>query len=438
MTFLEKIEALYESEAATVANAAVLAAITPLQAQLDQAQADLASAKEAAVTAASDSASALAAQKESYEAQVASAAAQISTLTQQITALNAQIAELKAQIPASPVRPSGPGIIPFEGLPNAGSISATANQVAKGQQVSFLPGTFEFVDFAPNGYGCLFWVNVSGVRGSGVDKTVFRMKPNTSTAAGKVPAQGPPGGDLTNPLWLMRVGGAPNPPLAVQLSGFTLEGTPEGHLYNGLQLYWASGSALNDIKIKGIAGNNGANPGETFGIGTYHGSNLTFKHVEIDGTDSTGKVVAASHLGLNFSSEVTVEDSWFHHAAFGSGITAYQDTGSHVYTRVRSSDNRAGFNFEQCSNGTVTLNNVEISNTPLAHIIADSSLGSLKFVITDPILEGKPASATNKLRFTNHLDYWGKKQLQLRDATLIVNGVVHNEWIQYQNNNVGE
>jgi hypothetical protein len=341
-------------------------------------------------------------------------------------------------------RPSGPGIIPYESLKSAGSVAATSNQVATGQQVSFLPGVFEFVDFPANGYASLWWVNVAGVRGSG--QTVFQMRANTSTAASRVPAQPAPGlSGVTNPLWLARVGGAgPNSKgvavtTAVQLSGFTLNGTPQGHMYNGLQLYYADGTTLTDVKVKGIPGNNSANPGETFSIGTVQGRNITFTRVEVDGTDQTGKVVAASGVGLNNSDQITMNDCNIHDSQFGAGVTSYQ-CGSAVFNRVRSVNHLAGFNMERCAGGTYVYNQCESSGNPFADLIVDSDKGDTQVTIIDPIVNGKPVSAANPFRVTVHSDYWGSPQLQKWSSIkLIAGGVDHTaDFLKRQANNVGE
>lgn len=345
-------------------------------------------------------------------------------------------------------RPSGVGLIPYESLPNAGTVVATSNQIAAGQQVTFPPGTLEAVGFAANGYGLLWWVNVAGVRGSGVDQTVFQMRPGTSTSASKVPAQPVnPGGvtDVTNPLWLARVGGAgPNSKgvavtVAVTLSGFTLLGTAQGHMYNGLQLYYADGSNLSDLLIKAIPGNNSANPGETFSIGTVQGKNITFTRIEVDGKDATGKVVAASGVGLNNSDLITMNDCYIHDSQFGAGVTSYQ-CGSATLNRVRSTNHLAGFNMERCGGGSYVYNQCESSGNPYADLIVDSDRGDTQVTIIDPIVNGRPVSASNPFRVTVHSDYWGAPQLQKWSSIkLIAGGVDHTaDFLKRQANNVGE
>jgi hypothetical protein len=326
-------------------------------------------------------------------------------------------------------RPTGPGIIPYESLKNAGSVAATSNQIANNQQVSYLPGVYEFVDFAANGYACLWWVNVAGVRGSGIDKTVFQMRPNTSTAAGKVPAQPAPGPNPpegTNPLWLARVGGGGTsayPPRAVILSDFTLNGTQQGHLYNGLQLFYADGTLVQRVKVKGIPAKGSANPDETFGIGFYHGTNITIDSCEVDGRDANGNRVGSSAIGLNFTDQITVKNTYLHDGGWGAGITSYQGK-SVTYTDVRVENQFAGLNFERSLGGTAVITRPVIANTPAGHIIMDSDLGNTVTTIYDPILEGKPCSPTNKLRFLVHSDYWGLPQKQLWSSIkLIINGV---------------
>lgn len=335
------------------------------------------------------------------------------------------------------IRPTGAGLIPYESLANAGSVAATANQVADGQQVTYAAGTFAFTDFAANNYACLFWINNRGTRGSGLDQTIFQMNPNTSTRASLVPAQSTSG---TNPLFLMRVGGSQASAVrAITLTDFTLFGTPQGHLYNGLQLYYADGSLVQRVKIKGLPGNNNANPGETFGIGFYHGVGITLDQVEIDGRDATGAAVGSSAIGLNFTDQIVVSNSILHDGTWGAGITSYQGK-SVTYTDVTVRNHPAGFNFEQCGGGTAVITRPVISGTPLAHIICDSSLGNTVMTITDPILEGAPCSPTNPLRMTIHSDYWGAAQKQSwASVRLVIGGVDRTaDCLKKQLNNVGE
>jgi hypothetical protein len=329
--------------------------------------------------------------------------------------------------------PTGTNIVPFESLPVQSRTAAQANQVATGKQVSFQPGIFEDSDFASNGYMDLFWINMAGRRGSGIDQTIFRMKPLTSTKASQVPAQST---GSTNQLYLTRDGGSNASSLGPQfLSGFTLEGTDQGHMYNGHILYWGGGSTIVDVKITGIPGDNSANPGETFSENLYNSNDVTITRMEIDGRRaSDGKMVGSSGMGLNYSHRLVVNNSNFHHGAFGSGVTHYMSSDV-TYNDTVFSDHLAGANFELCS-GYATFNRCTFKNTPYAHVIMDSDSrgGSIKATFVDPVYDG------SKLRVTVHSDYWGKPQMQLiSDIKVIRNGVdVTATELLIQRNNVGE
>jgi len=396
--------------------------VQPLQSALDSANSSLSQAQA--------DASNLRSQVATYQGQIvdltaqlnlanqtaANKDAQIAGLNNQITSLAAQIADLKAQIAAlqqqGNITPTGTAI---ESVPQQGSLTATIRQI-KGD-VAFKPQTYEFGTFDGSAVGFFPWVDTTGIHGSGVSKTVFQMKANsaTSTQIASVPT----GVGTTNQYQLMRVGGAgPNSKgvavnVPVTLSDFTLQGTTQGMLYNGLQLYYASGAVLSNVRIAGIPGNSAVNPGETFGVNVYHSDNVVFNNVEVDGS------IGGSNVGLNFVNGFTLNDSYLHDAKYGAGITGYTSTGNIIYNRVRAINNRyVAFNFEQCNAANITLNNCIMQGSKGAHIIIDSSVGSSRLTIVDPVFDGP------KLLVTVHAKYAdGKANLQKdSDITLIVNG----------------
>ena len=90
----------------------------------------------------------------------------------------------------------------------------------------------EAIDFAaPNNSG--FW-RPNGVQGAGVDADIYQLKANTSTHAAEINAMT----TGTNPYRVMKVGstnsGTPTQGLVV--SDFTLQGTPQGSNYGGLDI----------------------------------------------------------------------------------------------------------------------------------------------------------------------------------------------------------
>lgn len=319
----------------------------------------------------------------------------------------------------TPLPPTGNGIVAYEALPSKGSMPATVNAVTPAAEVSFRAGTFEFSDFAMgvNAYGFLAWlsggVGPKGLRGSGPDSTVFRMRAGTSTQAGRVPPQSAFATGGTNPLYLMRADAS------TVLSGFSLVGTDQGHLYNGLNLYQGSDARLANLAVRGIPGDNSANPGETFGINLYRNVRTQMDAVEIDGRNAAGARVGASGLGINYGTDLVCNDLYVHDIRYGHAVAAYT-TANLTFNRPRFVDNVQAMNFERVS-GSVAVNrpyfrnNVE-NGAINYHLTIANDQGSGSFTIVDPDFDGP------KLR-VRVSGYLGNPRTQDPAAVkLIVNG----------------
>lgn len=308
-------------------------------------------------------------------------------------------------------QPSGPGIVAYQSLPNQGSVPATVNGVSPSAVVSFPGGTFDFADFTGGAsqYGFLLWksgtVGPNGLAGSG-RSTVFQMRPGTSTQAGQVPPQSTFSSGGTNPLYLMRADNA------AQLSGFTLAGTPEGHLYGGLMLYYASGSQVSDVLVKGIPGDNSANPGETFSVNLFRAAGAKLDRLEIDGAG-----VGASGLGINFGSGAVVTDLYAHDLRYGHGVAVYGSADVTIVRPVVTGGIR-GLNFER-TGGTIKIDHPNLTGQAEVPIAVANDQGSATVNIYDPIL----AAGTSKL-VVNVTGFAGNPRTQDAAAVhLFVGGV---------------
>lgn len=287
-------------------------------------------------------------------------------------------------------RPTGTGFTPWE-LAHTGLLVNPVS-VSPATEFTFLPSTFQFRDFTTANDGMLWFTGVLGLRGSGRNDTVFEMVPMSSTKASLVPAQTPTPQGLTNPLQLMRVSNGN----AWHGSGFTLHGTPQGHLYNGLNFYTcAAGTLLEDFRITGIPGGAGFEPGETFSIGIYRGAGLTIRNGEIDGRDDTGASVAASLIGANFLNGGTFDGLNLHHSNLAAAITAYHCDGPLTYTNLNVHDMKlVGLNFEgngQTAPCQITIRNCTLKGgaTFVPMILDAINTGSSNvYNIYDPIYDG--------------------------------------------------
>lgn len=259
-------------------------------------------------------------------------------------------------------------------------------------------GAFRFANFSDDLLGVS--LGSAGIRGDGAERTILEMTPHSSTKGAHASrAKG-----STNQLSLMRVSGSP------ALTGFTLLGTKQGHLYNGLRLSKTNGARLTDVRVKAIPGDDHVNPGETFGINDFRTSGTVYDGVEVDGAG-----VGATGIGTNMSNDVTIVDSYLHDNPHSAGA-AFWETQGITLKHVISSDNKTGLNFERTSGHVVIERPVFHGNKVDLHIGSDR--GSARYTITDPVYSG------SKLRIMLQPHYMGSRNDQRRsDIRVLVHGV---------------
>jgi hypothetical protein len=208
------------------------------------------------------------------------------------------------------------------------------------------------------------------------------------------------------------VGGTSSAMAAPILRNFTLQGTEQGHLYNGLRLSYTRRAEVSNVRVVAVPGNYHINPGETFGINDWQGHDNVYTDVEVDGAG-----VGATAFGINSSTNVTVNGAYLHDNPFSAGVAAWKTTDV-TLNDVRTIDNRTGLNFERVS-GTVTINRPTITGNTEQDLFIGSDYGSARYVITDPTLA--PGA---RLRIRLPAREMGSPNLQLRsDITVIVDGV---------------
>lgn len=351
--------------------------------------------------------------------------------------------------PSNYVRPFGAVYVRYEDQA-AGSLQQHLGAIPSGQQLTFPAGTFSFSDFAQaSTYGILEPENVYGMAGSGIDQTILEMVPGSSTKAGSIPVQST---GSTNNFALLRIGtttsGASRAPI---VQGITLLGTDQPidpntgvpHTYNGLLLFYATNAVVQDSKIKGIPGNNGANPGETFSINDYRSINTLVQRVEIDGYTTAGARVAATGIGINFAQGFTVKDSLIHGMKYGHGTAFYMCTGTIEIRNVTVRDSLNPFNFERDTvtanirNCTVQGNRSMSTTAPIQpnFAVVDSDIASSVVNIYDPILDNGAPTAANPCIVTVHANYLGVANKQLHsDIHLFVGGVERPDLLRISSN----
>lgn len=306
--------------------------------------------------------------------------------------------------PTVNARPRGPMVTPFETLAKQSDLSATLNGAPPAHQVALRAGTYTFTDFDQVTGGTLNGVvaRVKGLRGSGVGTTVLQMNAHTSTKKSTIPRTFP----STNQLSLLRLTGND-----LTVSGFTLRGTRQGHLYNGLRIDHAARLDVHDVKVQGVPGSSSSPPGETFGLNDYRTSGSVYTRVEVD-----GEGVGGAGFGANVSTDVTIRDSYFHDNRYSMGATFWQVRGITLIDTIATDNGRAGINLERVS-GTVRMIRPVLLGNGQGDIRVASDRGSATVTIVDPVFAGS--------RFTVVLPrtYYHRPNLQRRsDVRLSVHG----------------
>ena len=101
----------------------------------------------------------------------------------------------------------------------------------------------------------------------------------------------------------MKVGStnSSTPAQNLNVSDFTLQGTPQGHNYGGLDILYADNPRIHDIKILGpIPGDAPGPPGETFVLHTQRTNHPVFTDLLLDGHDTDGTRAAGTINGNSY------------------------------------------------------------------------------------------------------------------------------------------
>ncbi|RIX28800.1 right-handed parallel beta-helix repeat-containing protein [Amnibacterium setariae] len=241
----------------------------------------------------------------------------------------------------------------------------------------------------------------AGLVGRGRRASVIQVRAHSSTRARSIPKRFP----HTNQLSVLRVTGA-----ARVLEGFTVRGTAQGHLYNGLRIDRVRNLRASRLRVEHIPGDDGAPPGETFGINDYRTVGSRWSHVVVDGDG-----VGASGFGVNGSKGLVACDVTATRNTAGMGFAFWQSSDVRLVD-CRAIDNGfSGFNFERSTGRTVLVRPQASGNKYGMRIASDRS--SARFVIVDPVMTNGVWTVTMPRR------WYGTWNHQRRsDITLIVHG----------------
>lgn len=288
------------------------------------------------------------------------------------------------------------------------AVAATSQAALTAAEFVYPEGVTEFQNFdqADGYYGVFFGSDVSNVRGQG-NGTILRMTPNTSTKAHLVP---PNDGSLRPVLLhLVRVGSSTNERSTVHLSDMFVGGTPQGHIYNGVSYFLASGT-IEDVEVVAIPGSSAAPPGETFSVNIYRGDGVTMRRCRL--RDSGGSL-----LGINHSNNIVVEDCKFERSIHACGSATYMSNNVTFRNCVYVDNAYLGANNERCG-GDLVYDHCVFFGHPKEHLRVDSDTVSASVRIIQPIFDGE------KFIVRNHAGYAGNPNVQDRsDIKLYMGGV---------------
>jgi hypothetical protein len=282
----------------------------------------------------------------------------------------------------APTFPARPIATPAE----VGALAAALGTASDGV-VRLRAGTYTIAGFGSDGAGETLPVGVRSVQGAGIGRTVLQMPRRASHEADAVPTRR----GTTNQLSVLKVTGSP------ALAGFTLQGTDQGHLYNGLRVHRTSDARISDVLVAQIPGDDDLPPGETFAINDYRTTGSVYRRIEVD-----GRGVGASGFATNSSTDVTVRRGYFHDERVAHGATFWQ-TNTVRLVDVRSVRNAgAGLNFER-DRGVVTLVRPALDGNAVADLRIASDTGRARFRILDPVLTGGAKLTIDLPATYNHL-----------------------------------
>lgn len=236
-------------------------------------------------------------------------------------------------------RPTGPGYVRYEDLYQSGdSVTDAMNQLTSPAIVTFPEDLFllnNFISYTKGGVMVTGAINCEaslcqGIIGSGRGTfggstgTIFQMVANSSTLGGSsyAPTQAQGG---TTQVWMIRSVGAVGD---MTFKNFQLVGTEQGHNYNGLYCFTPAGNiTIQNVFVNGVPGDNGAPPGETFGISAYQGNlgHTIIDNCEVDGRRSIGgEWIGAGGITTGRSNGATITNSTAHHGRASSAFVFYR------------------------------------------------------------------------------------------------------------------
>lgn len=266
--------------------------------------------------------------------------------------------------------------VPLSSFSQSGDTFTVALSRLTSPTIVDLEGTTQFGnDFAQGDTSMLYSGNIIGYTNGTIE-----MTPSSSTHASTVNAQVAANSGTVQET-IIRLGRGSSQATTAYM-GANIQATTQGHIYNGLKIYYCTDAVVENLSIIGIPGSSGAPPGETFALNNYRSTNTTVRNVIVD-----GRGVMAAGMGSNYCQTILVQNSTFANSSHGAGITHYLSADP-TYENVTLDGNHLyGINCEKVT-GTVTVSNCTFKNTGVAHMCVDTDGASAVVNIYDPIFDG--------------------------------------------------
>jgi hypothetical protein len=250
----------------------------------------------------------------------------------------------------------------------------TAKAASAGTKALALPaGTVTLHDFAAGAEridAARVPIASAGLVGAGVDRTTVTLAPHSSTRKSRVPTVE----YQVNPLNEIRVSSA-----HAVVGDLTVQGTAQGHTYNGLRIERSTDPRVANVKVVGIPGDMDRPPGETFGINDYKTVGARYEHIEVDGAG-----VAAAGFAANGSQNISVCDASSHDNPVSMGFAFWQVKNITLTDCTAERNGFTGFNFERVSGNVTLVRPVAQDNRWDMRVVSDQ--GSANYTIIDPDL----------------------------------------------------
>lgn len=295
----------------------------------------------------------------------------------------------------------GLGFIPRRGYPvtvtklstfrvGTESLRTALNRPSADYVVDLQGGSFSDSDFSVAGFYTYYTNHCIGIVNGAMTITT-----GSSTHATAVNAQVAANSGTVGET-ILRVGRGSSQATTGYISDLVMDGTgSQGHIFNGLNVYWQTNGTIKNFTVLGVPGSSGAPPGETFPIDNYNSDRSNFINCMVDG-NIAGSPTAASGMGNNSCDQILAVNSTFKNMGHGHGSAHYQSSNPCYINCTFQNNHSAGLNFEKTTGVITVVGCTFIGNSEC--LIVDTDGASARVNIYDPIWStaygttGTPAS----------------------------------------------